>query len=423
MTTIPKNDQPAISRIIIDVTETVVTGKWTGIERVVRRLCTELEKQQRAGEGPEIRLVVAIAGWFHELNPTGIGELVRPTQVQAQHAGGRARLVGNVLSHVPPLLLAVQNFLKQRQVRAALQTLCDPEPIVLGPGDLVLLLDSYWAGTSSIAAARHARDTGALIVSTIYDLIPITHAEYMTRSLSTIFPRRILEALRTSDGAIAISQYSADELRRWLGRRLPNLPIQAFFLGNDPTVPPSSQEGVFDKRYTMVGTIEPRKGHDLVLDAFERRWAEGDDCRLTIVGKIGWASPSTRARLTALKDEGRFRIVHNADDAELAAILAQTDAVIMASKIEGFGLPIVEALALDIPVLASDIPIFREIGGDTILRFAADSCNDLIAAMEKLEANPTLYRERARAFSWPSWNMAAQRLIATLEAMSRTATG
>lgn len=421
MITNPTNVPAAIYRISIDVTETVLTGKWTGIERVVRRLCAELQAQQRAGQGPEIRLVVAIAGRFHELNEAGTEQLVRPAQVQGQQADGWTRIVGNLLSYVPPLLLGIQSFLKERNVRAALKPLSVCEQAVFDKGDLVLLLDSYWAGTSSIAAARHARNTGATIISTIYDLIPITHPEYMTRSLATIFPRRILEGLRASDGVIAISQYSADELRRWLDRRLPDLPVRPFSLGNDPTVSPRGKERAFNKRYTMVGTIEPRKGHDLVLDAFEQRWAGGTDCHLTIVGKIGWASPSTQARLTALKDQGQFRIVHNADDAVLAAILAQSDAVIMASKIEGFGLPIVEALALDIPVIASDIAIFREIGGNAILRFATDSSNDLVAAMEELEANPKLYRERARAFAWPSWNIAAQRLIATLEAMQNLA--
>ncbi|MFX7621047.1 glycosyltransferase, partial [Acinetobacter baumannii] len=83
------------------------------------------------------------------------------------------------------------------------------------------------------------------------------------------------------------------------------------------------------------------------LDAFQGRWAAGEACRLTIVGRRGWIDSETIARFDALAGESRLRLVHDADDDRLADILAETDAVIMASRAEGFGLPIVEALALD----------------------------------------------------------------------------
>jgi alpha-1,2-rhamnosyltransferase len=418
------NPRPATSisldRISIDVTETVLTGKWTGIERVVRRLSTELQAAHDTGQGPGIRLVVAIGGRFHELNEAGASQMTRPAgATRTQQGSGATRLVGTALSYVPPLLLRVQSALKERQIRAVLRPLATPGPAEFGHGDLILLLDSYWSGTSSIHAARDARSAGATVVSTIYDLIPITHPGYMTRSLRSSFPRQILQALRISDGAIAISQHSADELRRWLGRRLPDLPIRAFALGNDPTAPGSTADRPLSRRYTMIGTIEPRKGHDLVLDAFERRWAAGVDCHLTLVGKIGWAAPSTLARLAALQANARLTVKHDADDAELASILAQSDAVIMASKVEGFGLPVVEALALDIPVIASDIAIFREIGGNAIIPFDPDSSGALVAAMETLEADYAHYRRVAQGFTWPSWKTAARGLTTTLDELAR----
>jgi glycosyltransferase involved in cell wall biosynthesis len=408
-----------IGRINIDVTETLSTGKWTGIERVVRRLSAELAAV--SPEKPEIRLVAAMSGHFHALNAAGLERFLRPAGGGGQGGGGGrvTRAAVAFLVHFPALLRLVQSIKRERELAPVLPGLIEAERADFGPGDQVLLLDSYWSGTSAIVAAGHARRAGASVVSAIYDLIPITHPHYMMPSLVSAFPGKTLEALRISDGAIAISKYSADELRRWLGTRLPGLPIRWFHLGNDPGAAPQDSAHAFGRNYTMIGTIEPRKGHALVVDAFERRWAAGDDCRLTMVGKIGWAEPELVARLAALKGEGRLRLIHDADDAQLAAILAETDAVIMASKIEGFGLPIVEALALDIPVIASDIPIFREIGGDTILAFDVDDSTSLVAAMERFEANPEEYRARARAFAWPSWNAAAHQMLGVLGELYR----
>lgn len=416
-------DMP-MARLTLDVTETLATGKWTGIERVVRRLAVELVN--RAEGVPPVRLVAAIGGRFHELNATGRDRLFNPGAKVGNNAhavgNGRLRLLATlILSYAPPLFLAVQARQKERRFAPLLRSLTDEQPVDFSGGDVLLLLDSYWAGTSTIAAARMARRVGARVVSAIYDIIPITHPTYMTTFLKIAFPHYMLAALRTSDAAVAISQYSAAELRHWLGRRLPTLPISWFHLGNDPTASAPTVRSGPVTNYTMIGTIEPRKGHNRVLDAFQGRWASGDACRLTIVGRRGWIDSETIARFDALADEPRLRLVHDADDDRLADILAETDVVIMASRAEGFGLPIVEALALDIPVLASDIEIFREIGNEAILAFDPGDSLALIAAMKTLEADPELYRARARDFSWPSWQKAARELLAAIDRSLRAA--
>ncbi len=401
-------------RFSIDATETIASGRWTGIERVVRRLIAELREQADAQMA--VRVVVAIDGRFHVINAAGWTRLFDPAPAGKPSGGASVvtRTANALLGRIPPLFLWLRMVLRNRQIVAALRPWADIAPADFGRGDVVVLLDSYWAGVSSIAAANRARSAGAAIVSGLHDLIPITHPEYMTLFLRLAFPRKLIDALRISDGVVAVSQHSAVELRRWLGPRLPDLPIGWFHLGSDPPAArPSAKTGPV-RHFAMIGTIEPRKGHDVVLQAFRQRWAAGDDCRLTIVGKMGWITPATRERFAALETEDRVTLVHDADDARLSAILADVDAVIMASKVEGFGLPIIEALARDIPVIASDIAVFREIGGDAILTFDPEDPVSLADAIATFEADPGPLRTRARDFTWPTWDDAARRMTATV---------
>jgi glycosyltransferase involved in cell wall biosynthesis len=401
-----------IMRINIDVTETLASCRWTGIERVVRRLAGELGN--RTASGLVVRYVAAVQGRFHEVNSAGMARLFGTHSSTSKPSSLLIRAANTLLSRIPPLFLWARMTMRAHAVDKSLPRYLEFEEVSIAVGDVVLLLDSYWAGVSSVSAAARARRAGSAVVSVIHDLIPITHPQYMTAFLKLGFPKKLWAALQLSDCAIAVSQHSAEELRRWLGKRLPDLPIGYFHLGSEPSLPGCAVRTGAARCYVMIGTIEPRKGHDVVLDAVERRLTAGHDCSLVIVGSIGWA-PDIEARLKKLRNESRIRVVHDADDWALATILQEADALIMASKIEGFGLPIIEAFAQDLPVIASDIAIFREIGGDSIIPFNPNSSDSLIAAMMTFEANPELYRSRARAFVWPSWRDSARRMVAVVE--------
>ncbi|UUL82172.1 glycosyltransferase family 4 protein [Sphingomonas qomolangmaensis] len=410
----------SLRSIHIDVTETLATGKWTGIERVVRKLVAALGALEAEG-GPQIHPVASIEGRFYRLNAEGLARLgAQRSAAGTGSAGALVQFVGKLLTIVPPVYVVLQAKQKQRKFEPLLRPFLEVAPASFGPHDAILLLDSYWAGVSSIAAAASARRDGAIVVSALYDIIPITHPKSMPSLMTLVFPRHLNRALAISDGVVAISRQSARELRTYLGARLPKLPIHWFHLGNDNAPGPARTHragGPF--RYAIVGTIEPRKGHDRVLDAFERRWATGSPSKLTIIGKLGWASPDMKARLDNHPERGaRLAIVHDASDSDLATILGSTDAVILASQVEGFGLPIIEAFARDIPVIASDIPIFREVGGDAIAYFDVGDASALPAAIAAFEADPDIWRARAAAFTWPDWNTAAGEVLTAIRAIA-----
>jgi glycosyltransferase involved in cell wall biosynthesis len=176
----------------------------------------------------------------------------------------------------------------------------------------------------------------------------------------------------------------AEDLRVWLDANPPArsrpLHLGWFHLGADfrpaavdAPMPshPCLAASITRPTLLMVGTLEPRKGHADALDAMDALWAERVDAGLVLVGRAGWLMPGLEQRIAAHDEAGhRLHWVADADDALLAALYRRCGALLMASKGEGFGLPVVEAARVGLPVITRDLPVFREICGDHALYFA-----------------------------------------------------
>ena len=166
-------------------------------------------------------------------------------------------------------------------------------------------------------------------------------------------------------------------------RLLPSMQLRDTRLSHLPPLPA--------KLYLMVGTIEPRKGYGYAVEAFEDMWKTGWDGILIIAGKIGWKVDELieKIRRSEYLDKKLF-IFNDLSDEELCYFYNNADALIFSSLREGFGLPLVEAMNYRLPVIASDIPVFREIAGDKnypIMFFYPDK-NGLINAVNKFEDKP-----------------------------------
>ena len=168
----------------------------------------------------------------------------------------------------------------------------------------------------------------------------------------------------------------------------------------------------------MVGTIEPRKGYGYAIEAFEDMWKTGYGGALIIIGKIGWKAdePVKKINRSAYLNKKLF-LFNDLSDDELCFLYNGADAFIFASVREGYGLPLVEAMNHRLPVIASDIPVFREIseggggeGGDNypVIYFTPDK-NGLINAVKEFENKS---HENAQAIP------AANRLISWDESIS-----
>ncbi|MBW8753568.1 MAG: glycosyltransferase family 4 protein [Sphingomonadales bacterium] len=211
------------------------------------------------------------------------------------------------------------------------------------------------------------RRNGIRAVYLIHDLIPLTHPEFCRADEAAKHARRIRNVLTSAFGVIGNSRSTIAELAAFAqAQELAMPPCVAAWISGYP-VPDEVRPAALQTPYFVtVGTIEGRKNHVLLLQIW-RRLAEAlgpSTPKLLIIGQRGWEAEHALAmidRAPALK--GHVRELGFCDDHELARWIAGARALLMPSFAEGFGLPVIEALQLGTPVIASDLPVFREIAG------------------------------------------------------------
>jgi glycosyltransferase involved in cell wall biosynthesis len=172
--------------------------------------------------------------------------------------------------------------------------------------------------------------------------------------------------LETASGIIANSQATLDDLGRFASeQKLAVPPMLAAWLGGTRFSELPKPEKAEPATFLVLGTIEGRKNHMLLLDIW-RRLAKrmGEQApRLVVVGQRGWQAEEVFAALDGDPQlRARVSEVNRCSDDRLAELFASARALLFPSKAEGFGLPLVEALSAGLPVIASDLPVFREIG-------------------------------------------------------------
>jgi glycosyltransferase involved in cell wall biosynthesis len=202
----------------------------------------------------------------------------------------------------------------------------------------------------------------------IHDLIPITNPEFCRPGEAERHEVRLTNALLSASGIIANSKATLTELAAFAARKSISMPpsVVAWISGFETLRRPPAK--TLDQPYFIaIGTIEARKNHLVLLQAWQRLVRKSGERApmLVIVGQPGWEAEQVLAWLENLGElEGKVVHLRSCGDSELAAWIAGARALLMPSFAEGFGLPIVEALALGTPVLASNLPTFREIAGD-----------------------------------------------------------
>ena len=264
------------------------------------------------------------------------------------------------------------------------------------PGDIFLGLDlSAHIVPWYYGSFDRMRRRGVAMHFVVYDLIPLLRPDCMDPAGVPTLQAWYQSIGQLADGLCCISRAVADELAKWCDQAQPvrhrPLKIGHFHLGSelDPAAAETDAEAnaqldaiTAGQSFLMVGTIEPRKGHGQVLDAFELLWHDGVDASLVIVGKPGWLMEDFTARLQQHPEAGRrLRWFTDIDDRHLRALYAASVALLAASEAEGFGLPIVEAAGHGLPVIARDLPVFREVAGEHAFYFSGFTAGDLADAL------------------------------------------
>lgn len=222
-------------------------------------------------------------------------------------------------------------------------------------------------GLNSEGFRAWTRTTGVRPIYLTHDIIPITHPQFAREGEDARHRERMLTVLQTAAGVIGNSQATIDELAEFAAAvRLPVPPAVAAWLGSDPLPAARVIEAPSLPTFVTVGTIEGRKNHLLLLNVWSNLVEKlGDKApRLLVIGQRGWEADDVFDRLDNDERLRRFVVeLGRCSDQQLAQHLAGARALLFPSFAEGYGLPLVEALASGVPVIASDLPVFRELCG------------------------------------------------------------
>jgi glycosyltransferase involved in cell wall biosynthesis len=341
-------------QLLVDVSELVQRDSKTGIQRVVRSILSELLRHP-----PE-------------------GYRIEPVYATIDQGYRYARRFTLRFLGCPELILI-------------------DDPIEFRAGDLFLGLDLQpQVVPTQQSFYQQLRNYGVQVQFVVYDLLPITLPRAFSEEAEKSH-HAWLKVVAESDGAICISRVVADELSDWFKtngptRRRP-FKIDWFHLGADIDAAASSKrladtaeaalKQMADRPgFLMIDSLEPYKGHLQALVALEKLWEQGLEVNLAIVGKQGWNMESLVDRLRHHPELGkRLFWLEGIGDEYLEKLYAASTCLIAASEGEGFGLPLIEAAQHKLPIIARDIPVFREVAGEHAYYFSGMKSTDLTQAI------------------------------------------
>lgn len=379
------------SQLLVDVTELARTGAATGIQRAVFQVVHSLMRNMP----PHIRVEPVYA-------------LENGSYVYAWQFGAKI-LGGPHTEYLEPT-------------------------VILRSGDCFLGLDlAHYDQIGKDGFYQDLIKAGVTVKFMVYDLLPIRYPHLFQHipELPSAH-KRLLEIITKTHGAICISQTVADDLHKWIddeGLRVSDcFSISSVQLGADHKEKSTSRETGANRvedlqelrsniTFLVVGTIEPRKQHRQVLDAFLLLWEKGLRIKLVFVGASGWVGEEQLSELRYLdKTHPHFFWFDAASDALLEDIYKGATCLIAASIDEGFGLPLIEAARNGLPILARDIPIFREICGRHAAFFSA---NNAIELSDHISAWLVRYKAKqhveSKGMPYVTWEVTCNQILESLQ--------
>ena len=264
------------------------------------------------------------------------------------------------------------------------------------------------------------------MVVTVHDIIHVLFPEFLPSSLGFAYARMAIRtAVRRARRVVTGSRTTADDLRRLFGasesrlRVIPHGVHAEFLAAGRPAADEEARVrlGVVEPYLLHVGNHKPHKNAEGLLKAYQLLVNDGRGPVPPLL-MVGGFPPdgelAARARAIGLAE--RVRCLGYVERGELAALFRGATAFVYPTLYEGFGLPVLEAMACGVPVVAGDIPAIREVAGDAVMRVNPRDVVELVATVRRLLEQPELQgllreRGRARALDF-SWRRAAE---ATLE--------
>ena len=297
--------------------------------------------------------------------------------------------------------------------------LCLPRPALydawntLGvpPLGLVHRRDIDVVHTPSLAVPPRSR---VPLVVTVHDAAPLLFPDTSTRRGRRFHARGFAAAAKRADLVIAVSHAAADEVAAHTA--IPRDRMRVIHHGVDQEIADDSAVararaalGLGAEPYVLwVGTLEPRKNVGVLLEAFGAVAREGDLAyRLVVVGPRGWSDTADVVRARAEALGGRVVLAGSVGSDVLRALYRGADVFAFPSLHEGFGMPLLEAMAQETAVVCSDIPVFHEVAGDAARYVLPDDVDGWVQALTTLCSDDAARAElairgraRASTFTW-----------------------
>lgn len=374
-------------RIFIDVSHIAQYDHNTGIQRTVKKIVHELYCTNRTGLEPVA--VVLVEGQFVPAYEwLGLQGLLMPYEI----------------------LEKPYNVVEFRH------------------GDTLLMLDSSWERFSEFELVFHdARLANVPIVTVIYDILPITLPEgNFVEGGREWFKGWLQKAIKSSDEFVCISQAVADDVIGFLTETKQDKEVKKigyWHLGADFTNDSKLEKtGETDNALDninyllMVGTIEPRKSHELALDAMEKLWAKGSELALCIVGKPGWMVENLMERLRKHPLLGqKLFLYEGVADEKMSELYKNSVGLLFLSKGEGYGLPLIEAAHYGTAIICSDIPVFKEVAGDfatyTDIKNSKNVADSIYKWWEQFQNHEV---QDTKMMKYLTWEQSAENLLETI---------
>ncbi len=417
-----------INRILIDCSKTYFNGLNTGIERVVRNIVLRSEIISHKLNTKVSPVILESINGYKTIEPLLNKKKENNDFKNNLKSFLTDRLYLNKKGIIYNFFKTTWSFIKRFQFFfTGLWQISNSfiyKIFALGYGtvlpeknDLLIVIDSFMDYRYNIYFnffCKKLRKNGGMVVVLLYDIIPLTNPDFFEKSLVSGFKEKIKKFNGLVDAILTISRSEAEIIRKENIFNIKSRQIAFFYPGYDfqneafscekresndnpeennvrkelsdiiSLIKRAYDAELTNRIYLMVGTIEARKGYDYVVDVFEELWKKRFGGILFVAGKIGW---NVNSLMEKFKNSGQFNkklfVFNNLNDREIDFLYKEASAVICASLREGFGLPLVEAMRYEIPVFASDIAVFREIGGDFPIYF--EPCKTGLAEALKTE--------------------------------------
>jgi len=236
---------------------------------------------------------------------------------------------------------------------------------------------------------------GGLRTTTIHDLLPLRHPEWVDPRTRALHIPKYWHAAASCDLIFVNSRFTADDVERTLG--FPRERVSVAHPGIHERFAPEGRRREFGWPYLFTAaTLEPRKNLDTLLKAFGRVRSQRSELRLVIAGPAGWGG-------RAVEGEGVHALGYVADK-EMPALYRGAEAFVFPSLFEGFGIPVVEAMRCGTPAVVSAHASLDEASGDAAVRADPKSPESIASGIERVLAERETLVSRglqhAAQFTW-----------------------